>query len=85
MQFFRTMVCDTYEEEFQDQKDFGTFEDPCISFLSKEFEQHSKHWIYKELQQFNNVVISIFIVVQIGATTILDQQNLGKKNMKHMR
>lgn len=85
MQFFRTMVCDTYEEEFQDQKDFRTFKDPCISFWSKEFEQHSKHWIYKELQQFNNVVISIFIVVQIGATTILDQQNLGKKYMKHMR
>jgi hypothetical protein len=26
----------------------------------------------------NNLVISIFIVVQIGATTILDQQNLEK-------
>lgn len=92
MKIFRTIIFNTCGEEYVDCKHFKRLKDPCIISLhhywSNKFGQHSKHWIYKKLQKKirkkNNLVISIFVVVQINVV-ILINKTWKKIHMTHMK
>jgi hypothetical protein len=59
------------------------------SIIDKKIRKHSKHWIYKKFQKEfgkkNNLVVSIFVVVQIGVVVILIDKTWKNIHMAKMK